>query len=816
MKSLLRRAATGALTAATLAGCESTKLTSSSADRIIPTVTVSVASFTGAAAGADSANLRKPLTITVTASDNAVLASVVTRVLADGIVVQRDSVSSIGSNTFSKTLTVPLAGVRPGQRVTVQVLAYDGTGNVGTAEVSGVAFDPAIPRVSLLNAEGAVITGGTYTFQVTGLDSLGVSKLGYRASGNAISAKADSTLFSVPLPKNDTVTFSFTVPSSAAVGSTFIVEPFAENRDGLRGAGQQVSVRVAALGADTQAPLVYQTVPPRLELGDSLDLTARDPDGLVRIIGFLAKDSAGVLLFTSSDTLAQQAQQVVRRKAFLLPTSLRGRGMFIVGFATDASGHTGFAVPNGATVPVTSDSLAKRDATVYAYGLTTPLPTGSLGADIAVDTARARVYVSNINKNELEVFNYGNTLSALPPVGVGAMPWGMAIDNSGSLLLVANSGGTNISKVSLVTRTETGRVKTTNEYLFDVSYTKDETSGGFKYKVSAPIQYSDRPQYIAQSASGALYYSTRPTSTATPGTLRRIDNFLDPRTEPRQIWQYGTYSKGHYIIINSDAVDVIEGQNGVSDKIIICDHTPGQEQSTAVCVTNNEIPTAVAALRAAPVNANVQAVKDLSVESLSLPDTNFVAVGGDRRRVAFGEANTGGRAGRVLLVYDPSGTPAMQEQYSAPVQVYDLTNNASDRVFGLAINQTSSNIVVHGVETFYSDSSLRLQGKFATFNTGAGIAFHPRNVDENTPDQSARVAFVASGDFSIQIVDSYTYRLRGRIPLRQNLYGALRAVEPTAAEKGADPTLVVKLFGLTPEGIVMIDVRTADIDNVKP
>jgi hypothetical protein len=169
----------------------------------------------------------------------------------------------------------------------------------------------------------------------------------------------------------------------------------------------------------------------------------------------------------------------------------------------------------------------------------------------------------------------------------------------------------------------------------------------------------------------------------------------------------------------------------------------------------------------------------------------------------------------VLALYDPNGTPAGQEKYSVPIEVTDLTSNASDRVFGLAINGNSTNIGVHGIETFFADSSLRLQGKFATFNTGAGIAFHPLNIDEKTADSTARVAFVASGDFSIQIVDSYSYRLRGRIPLRTNLYGPLRAVLPSQAERAADPNLVVKLFGLTPEGIVVIDVRRGDIDNAR-
>jgi hypothetical protein len=406
-------------------------------------------------------------------------------------------------------------------------------------------------------------------------------------------------------------------------------------------------------------------------------------------------------------------------------------------------------------------------------------------------------------------------LSPLASVAVGSMPWGMTIDNSGSLLLVANSGGTNISKVNLVARQEEGRVKTANEYVFDVTYSKDDNSGGFRFTVSAPIDYSDRPQYIAQSASGSLYYSTRPTSAATPGTLRKIDNFLDARTEPRQIWQYGAFLGGHYVIINADAVDVIKGQNGVPDQIIICDHTVGNLPTTATCVQSMTVEGAVATLRAFPVNGNVEAVKDLDVKSLALPDTNFVAVGGDRRRVMFGEANSGNRAGRVMLVFDPAGTPADGAVYSAPMEIVDLTSNASDKVFGVDINKNSSNFGVHGVETFFADSSLRLQGKYATFNTGAGIAFHPQNIDEATPDTLARVAFVASGDKSIQIVDSYSYRLRGRIPIRQNLYGPLRAVMPTPSEQNGDPTLVVKLFGLTPEGIVVIDVRRADIDNAR-
>jgi hypothetical protein len=812
MTHFVRRAGRSALPfgalAAAIAGCDSTNLTSSAGDRIVPTVTLAVDGVRNSPTGVDSVNVRTPLNVTVNATDNAAIEAIVTSIVVDGQVLKADSVSTSTGNTVLRTSKLQLSGVRPGQSIIIRATAIDGGGNQGSAEVDAVAFDPAIPRVLVLSPDATVIAGGTYTFNVHGLDTLGISKLGYQASGPSALTRSDSSLFSVPLPENDTVTFSFTVPNTVGVGTTFTIEPFAENRDALRGLGEVITVRVSAPGQDTQVPLVYQTVPTRLEMDDSLDITARDPDGLVKAIGFVVKDSTGAQVH-SAELPVTPAQQIVRKLAWELPLNLRGRGLFVIAYAVDQGDHKGYAVPNGATIPVSTDGLAKRDPAVYAFGHTTPLPNGSLGADIAVDTSRSRVYVSNINKNQLEAFNYGATISQLAPVSVGAQPWGMTIDNSGSFLLVANSGGTNISRVDLGTRIETSRIKTANAYLYDVSYNKDETSGGYKYSVSGPIDYSDRPQYIAQSASGALYYSTRPTSEAQPGTLRRIDNFLDPRAEPRQIWQYGAVSRGRWVILNADAVDVIPGQNGVPDSIIVCDHAVGADPSTSQCVKDGEIPLAVAALRAQ--GANVADVKDLSVESLSLPDTNFVAVGGDRRRVAFGEANTGNGAGRVMLVLDPSGTPAGGEQYSASIDVRDLTNNASDKVFGIAINNNSTNVAVHGVETFFADSSLRLQGKFATFNTGAGVAFHPDNVDEETATLSARVAFVASGDASIQIVDSYSYRLRGRIPIRANLYGPLRAVHPTAAERSANPSLVVKLFGLTPEGLVMIDVHASDI-----
>jgi hypothetical protein len=201
----------------------------------------------------------------------------------------------------------------------------------------------------------------------------------------------------------------------------------------------------------------------------------------------------------------------------------------------------------------------------------------------------------------------------------------------------------------------------------------------------------------------------------------------------------------------------------------------------------------------------VVGVSGLDVPSLGLTDTTYVAVGGDRRWVAFGEGNTPGRAGRVMMALDPG------EFFSPAITVTDLTNNASERIFGLAINRNSSVVGSRGSEAYFSDIDvpfhLRLQGKINTFDNGAGIAFHPNNVGDTSP-ANQRIAFVASGNGTIEIIDSFHYLSRGVLPVRASLRGPIRVTNRFASD---DPAIILKIFGLTPEGLIVIDVRPGDI-----
>jgi hypothetical protein len=783
-----------------------------SSDRITPSVTASIEGTSGRGVS-DSVSVRAPLRIQIKAKDNSGLTAVVTSVLADTATVGRDSTAVVpASQAFNGTIIIPWAGVRAGQVITVRTTVRDGAGNLAAAEVRATAYDPNVPRLSFVQPLGNTFAADSYFFDLAAADTAGIAKLGYRAIAPGFS-RSDSILVPAPRGRADTAVFVFAVPGFLGAGSNITITPFAENGSGLRSQGAPFTVRVTAPGYDVVAPLVMQRVGTRLEMLDSIDVSVRDVDGQVRAFGFTATDAAGAVLHRAVETLATPQQQLRRRRVFALPLALRGRSLHITAFATDVAGHTGYAVFPGASTPVTDVARAKRDPTVYAFGVTRALPPGAVGGDIAVDTTRTTVYVSSVGQDMVLPFSYTSALEPMPPVAVGAQPWGMVVDNSNSLLLVANSGETSISRVSLDTRRETARTQLATDTWYDVTYTRDTSGAGYQFAVVGQGSFSGRPQHIAQSASGALYYSSRAASPATPGTLRRVDNFLDTRAEPRQIPQHGALSVGHYVILDADQVQVVEGTNG-PDLIRICDHTPGNVPATATCISAGTVEAAVTALRGAPVSGNVSAAKDAAASSLALSDTSLVAMGGDRRRIVFGEGNTGGRAARLFAFFDPTGTPVGGAQYSPPVSLAQLTFNASDRISGLALSHNGDRVAVRGTGTFFADSALRYVGGYPTYQAGAGVAFFPGAGSDGPTSSPARVAFVASADRSIQIVDAWSFRQRGRIPLRENLYGPLRAALPSQADLAADPAIVVKLFGLTREGVVVIDVRRADIDTV--
>jgi hypothetical protein len=508
------------------------------------------------------------------------------------------------------------------------------------------------------------------------------------------------------------------------------------------------------------------------------------------------------------------------RLALDLPQAQQGRRLSITSFAWDQSDRIGYSLKTNTQAPQATEALAWADSSLVVYGRTYSLPRPGVAGDITVDAIRGNVFVSNTSYNLIEVWN--NQQQGFTPngVAVGSMPWGMFVSpDLPDELLVANSGATTISRVNInqadptqIREVLTSRIRTRDTYVWTVTFSRDESTGKITLRMSGPFSYSDRPQYVARSQGGRIFFSTRPTETAPAGTIRWVDPNL-AASDTRQIWQYGSLNLEPgtsltYAVFNADGIRIgaAPTTGPLPDTLIIYDHPYGLMAPTDSAL--NPIPMEAQRLARA-WGSDVELVLGLDVSSLPLTDTTFAAASGNGAWIGFGEGNVKRPSGRVIMVNDPPGPePAF---YSPVLTVKDLTDNASEKVFGLAIDSLGWQVASHGLQSYFAALDnpfhLRLEGKYDSFDNGAGVAFHPRaNSVFSAPEN--RLAFVASASGSIEIVDVSYYITRGRLLTKSNLYGPLRATRPLP---GDPPEVVLKLYGLTSSGLVVINLTAADI-----
>ena len=759
-----------------------------------------------------------------------------------------DTVLATPSANVSLASSVALVAVNVGEQVELRAVARDvrtlmggdttrvttvaasqggggDTTGTGGGNGGGSTGPNAAPRVRIDSPLDSmrIYPGRTIPIRVTAVDTSGILRVDLTVRGAGFTDMT-YTFRAATAPAPDSVTREqiIDVPTTAVLDSAFTITATAIDGQSVASSPAVRRFTVGIQPADSTAPIVHQRVNGRLEDSSTIVVRAND-ESPIRKLGYQLLDSAGTVISTDSVLRAAGARRTLDSQIFTIrfPASARGQVGAVIAFAEDSVAsvnrvNRGWSVNDNAIFPAVTAREAMRSYAVLVYGRTLRMPAGSRGADIAVDTTtgRTNVYVSNITRNRLDVFNY-RTLTQQASVAVGSEPWGMHLDAVRGDLLVGNSGGTNISRVDLASRQEVGRFNTPNTRAWQVTELVD--SRGVVSISAVQFNYSDRPQYVARSASGYVYYSTKPTATAEPGTIRRF--VPGGERNLQQLWQYGDQAiTGDIGVIDADEVVIIKARSiNKSDEIIIYDHRQTDTGPMTISVRDSNTVRAAAVLRS--MGGDVVAV-DVDVKSLALTDTTFAAVGGDQRWIGFGEGNRS-PAGRVMLFSDVLGVG--NEVSATPgVSVLDLTDNASDRVFGLAINRNSSTVAIQGGDAFYAgidDSDfryqLRLQGRYVTPGSGSGIAYHPLN--DGTQSASApvnRATFVAGSEPVVDVVDAYYYRLRGQLPIRSKLYGPLRAVLPSAAEQAAG--IAVKLFGLTEEGLVVIDVRSSDIDNVPP
>lgn len=745
--------------------------------------------------------------------------------------------------------------------------ARDGTGNV-RADTVRIIDGPSI-RLPDLVSGSTVSINSTLLVRVTAVDRLaGLDSLRLAATG-----VVQDTIRLVNLGGRATLDTTLALPLGPTQGP-LALRPLVWNRAGIRGAGPVTSLTVGPTGAsDVTAPRVGRavTAASRVELNDSILVSVQATDGTgsgVRRMGIVViatPDSVGLptrTFYLASPTFNPPLTGTPRRdfqfsladQYSALETRLpRKFTLQVHAFAVDAAGNCGASVTvdlaalacSATTVNgqqfYTAQGAAPAQLQVTAVaGSSVVMPGGGTIADALVDPARRRIYMSNISSNRVEIFNLSaGSFELTGPAActqtgcrgaVGAAPWGLFINNRGDSLIVANSGGTNISFLPLdganfMVEDVQRRLLTPNINLFDVRGTI--TNGVLRFTTTIH-DFSDRPQFVAQHATGTLLFSTRPTSAAQPGTIRFADTNPNPAATDDLPESYilftgnaWTPTEDAYALANVDSVRIVRA-DGEDDRIIIYDHVPGyyaQPGRTAQVIQSQALPVNEAVNQARGLGSDVEVFPGVwNVPALALADTTFVAASTDRTTIAFGE---GDRApfGRIFLCCDIQTGPPLRVGISGSLQVADLVNNAAERVFGLGLNANGSLGVARGLNAaYYFSRDLRLQGEFRSGIAGGsgGAALHPQHASVLETGDAA-LSFVATANRTIKIIDTAHFFERGEIHIRDNVVGPLRATMPSDADNQgmspADPNyVVIKLVAVTENNnVVVVDVRRKDI-----
>jgi hypothetical protein len=632
------------------------------------------------------------------------------------------------------------------------------------------------------------------------------------------------------LPGGVDTTLSLTLPANTPADS-IVLTAAAVSSAGDTATSMRTVLRVVAAAADTEAPRVTFThsIPTRSDLTDTLTVMVTATDNT-------QVDSVGATLFVvyrggaRPDTIATRTLRAAGGSATFeipveslnparIPNLLLSQDSLTLSFDVTAFAVDTAAARNCATAvsPGTPQSLpcragpggtrvadlgGGRRESMLTRGITVRLRAGDRIADLVADSARGRVYASNQARNRLEVLGIGARAFGTP-VAVGSEPWGLALGVTRDTLFVANSGGTNISVVALdgTTPREVHRIFTSDVRLYDVTYDVERDS----VNNVVMIDYSDRPQYIAQVRTGQLLYSTRPTPAAADGTVR----IWDPSKDRSYVMNRGSEIFTGYAretIGKAIAVNALSAGYSTDKRIQVCPRRIRANQTDPECVAGgfSMVSDSLTRLRLAGLT-DTRLDPSSDAGTVGLQDTTYVAVSRDHSTVAFGEgASVLGRIMRFEVV--GGGLVGSSEE------TRDLIGNASDRVVGLALNRDGSLGAARGQQVYFFDSRLRLQGVTASDQPAGGVGLHPMQSGYPTTIGSARMSFVsgisAGGVPYVDVIDTYTFCLARRIFMRDRVVGAL-VVMPRRAQDPADVAL--RLYAVTAAGVVEMTLAPGDL-----
>lgn len=752
-----------------------------------------------------------------------------------GVAATFDTVftGAVTSSDLAFALSVPRS-VPAGTPVTLVGVVYDGAGNGSAPDTLKLGTGNLAPATVLITAPvtgSAVVIGKSTVIAITGTSKVKVQWLGYQTSG-AFTA-SDSTAFSSPLADSSGTQLTMTVPAATAAGSVTLT-PFIRDSLGNRGLGSPITLKVQAATGVKAAPIVNFGSDKRVEVNDTLSVTSIDTTGSgITDVGYEITTTIGGPIVVQGDSTSNgSSTSLPRRFNLKIPNTIVPpfpTTVYIKAFAVTANGAKGYAK--------LASGIDRVDTLTVVAGVTRQVPNGGTIADAIYHPRYDRLYLTNIDRNELEVFNLADS-SFHAPIAVGSRPWGIAAwprnpstGDYGDTLLVANSGGTSIGYVSLVDHSSPFSSEGREVYRYPLPHIRAYTvrtvaAAGTNPPVNieqlTPYDFSDRPQYLAPTCRSSspfpslttcdqviLVYSTTPT----PGQTTPFPNRGTVRYENL------TTKSSHFFFEQA-----IGQTAGTSDSLQIYRYGVNCAQPGRNCAAGSD-SLLVPFKQPIAIQPHVQQTAAdtiikfdttfysvvVQIDKIAFRDSTFARSSGNFAHAILGEGGAvqGSRVmgfnasyGLDSSITMPNGviaklqTPVIDRGISPPEQVSDFIANTFARVGGVAINFDGSLAAVRADSVYIINHDLRLLGLLQTgTSANPGFDFARSNPGSST---NSCISFAASTEPSIDVFDNLHFRRIAVIPVKNPIIGPIKsAVRPSGQ---------LILVGATAKGVVIVNV----------
>jgi hypothetical protein len=572
---------------------------------------------------------------------------------------------------------------------------------------------------------------------------------------------------------------------------------------------------------------VQYAISPRVEVDDSIRVAASDTLGLT-LVGWTARRYDGTLLRADS-TFLNGEEYFSRQYVLDFETDVRQLPLpiQITAFAENSMGERfSSSDPSAFNAHISAAALLNMqvaaaaadgvDTVLVVSGVTTALPEGGQIADAIYNRNLNEVYLSNIELNQLEVFQVVDTTFATA-IDVGSRPWGLALwprntaGDHDDTVVVANSGGTNLSIVDVRTavRAEASRFALPNFLVQSVQTEIDEATGQIKLKI-IEYDFTDRPEYLGMTCipSGGpgtacladeIYaiYSTTPTISqpgepvdfVERGTVR-WENLTSATPESHFFWEQAAVAPSP----DSDTLQIwVDRGPGTTTELIL----------SASCGRTVNMPE-LAFLDSTYVRNSGDFTHALIGEggSSQEPPNEFARVIGYNRLTG----HTTTPCPPIIVAGVPlSGPEVVDFGVSPALRVRDFIVNTGIPVKSIALNFNGLTNLVRADSIYVLDEGLRLTGLMSIGHVNAGMdmnfdhAFDARTRGSPPGSSDDRLVFAAGDDPVIEVFDTYWYDKIAVIPVRDPITGPLRVSENALTGEQI-------LVGVTAAGVVTVAV----------